>query len=137
MVASVGVSLTFPLAFVVGRTRALPWIALASLALQVPLAWAGEALLDLDGLAVSLAFTTFVVLGALLAELRVFLDAFRGLLVAGGMIGGIGVVSFATPALVLGSLASAAVGLAGYVGLLALLRPRGLESSWRYLRALG
>jgi hypothetical protein len=136
MVASVGVSVSFPLAFVVGRTRALPWIALGALALQVPLAWAGEALLDLDGLAVSLAITTFVVLAVLLAELGVFLDAIRGLLVAGGVIGLIGVVAFVAPALLLGSLGSASLGLTCYVGLLVLLRPRGLESSWRYLRAL-
>jgi O-antigen/teichoic acid export membrane protein len=137
MVASVGVSVTFPLAFVVGRTRLLPWIALAALAIELPLAWIGSELLDLDGLAASLAVATFVVLVALLHELHVLREALRGVLVAGGIVGAVAAVSFSAGALVPGSLMSAAVGALAYVALLALLRPRGLGMSWRYLRALG
>ncbi len=137
MIASVGVAVTFPLCFVVGRTRLLPWIALAAVALEVPLAWACERLLHLDGLAVSLAISTFAVLAVLFAELRVFFVALRGLLLAAGVVGAICVLAFAAPALRLGSVASAAVGLVLYVGILALLRPPGLQASWRYLRALG
>jgi hypothetical protein len=137
MVASVGVSVTFPLAFVVGRTRLLPWIALATLAIEVPLAWVGSELFDLDGLAASLAVATFVVLVALLHELHVLREALRGVLVAGGVVGAVAAVSFAAGALVPGSLTSAAVGALAYVTLLALFRPRGLVASWRYLRALG
>ena len=137
MVASVGVSVSFPLAFVVGRTRALPWIALAAVAVQLPLAWLGGRVLQLDGLAVSLAITTFLILAVLLRELHVLAPALHGLLVAGGVIGAISAVAFAITAFVPGSAASAAAGIAVYVALLGLLRPRGLVSSWRYLRALG
>jgi O-antigen/teichoic acid export membrane protein len=137
MIASVGVSVAFPLAFVVGRTRALPWIALAALVIEVPLAWLGAKLLDLDGLAASLAISTFVVLGLLLHELHVFRDALRGLLVAAAVVGSIGVLAFLVSALLPGAVASAVAGVLAYVVLLALVRPRGLASSWRYLRALG
>ena len=136
MIASIGVSVTFPLAFVAGRTRRLPWIAAGALALQVPLAWVGSSLLDLDGLALALACSTLVVLVALLSELGALAGATRGLVRAALVIGGISVASFAPPALVLGALVSAVVGLVIYVALLALVRPRALCLSWGYLRAL-
>jgi hypothetical protein len=136
MLAAVGVAVTFPLCFVVGRTRALPWVAVGVLVFQVPLAWAGERLLHLDGLAVSLAIATFIVLAVLLGELRVLGTALRGLLVAGAIVGAISVLAFAVPAFGLGAIPSAAVGIALYVGILALVRPSGLRQSWRYLRAL-
>ena len=136
MIAAVGVAVTFPLCFIVGRTRALPWIALGALALEVPLAWEGERLLHLEGLAVSLALSTFGVLAVLLRELHVLAAAFRGLLSAGAVVGTICVLAFAVPAIGLGPLASAVVGFVLYCGVLALLRPRGLQASWRYLRAL-
>jgi len=136
-IAAVGVAVSFPLCFVVGRTRALPWVALGALALQVPLAWAGERLLHLDGLAASIAITTFAILAVLLAELHVLAAAFRGLLVAGAVVGAICVLAFALPALGLAPLEAAAVGIVVYCGALGVLRPRGLQASWRYLRALG
>ena len=136
MIASIGVSVTFPLAFVAGRTRRLPWIAAGALVLQVPLAWVGSSLLDLDGLALALACSTLVVLVALLSELGALAGATRGLVGAALVIGSISVASFAPPALVLGALASAVVGLVIYVALLALVRPRALSLSWGYLRAL-
>jgi hypothetical protein len=136
MIAAIGVSVTFPLAFVAGRTRPLPLIALTALVLQVPLAWGLVAVLELDGLALALAFTTCLVLGALLTELGIAAQAARGLLTAAGMVAGIGVAAFVPVALVFGSFVSAALGLVVYVVLLALIRPRGLVTSWQYLRAL-
>jgi hypothetical protein len=137
IIASVGVAVAFPLAFVTGRTRGLPRIAAVALVLQVPLAWAGQALLDLDGLALSLAATTFLVCAVLLGQLGVLTGAARGLLVATSVIAALAVAAFAPPALVLGSIASAVLGLGIYVVLLAVIKPRGLTASWRYLRALG
>ena len=136
IIASIGIAVTFPLAFVAGRTRGLPWIALAALALQVPLAWAGSELLDLDGLALSMGITTLAILGTLLRELDAFRDAIRQLAVAALVVAGLVVVAFLPPSLVLGSIGSALVGALVYVALLALLRPRGLVAGWRYLRAL-
>ena len=69
MVAAVGVNVTFPLAFVTDRLRALPWIGVAALAAQVLLAWIGVELFELDGLAFSLALSTLFVLAALLVQL--------------------------------------------------------------------
>jgi peptidoglycan biosynthesis protein MviN/MurJ (putative lipid II flippase) len=137
MIAAVGVAVTFPLAFVSGRTRALPWIAVAALGLQVPLAWAGAAWLELDGLALALGVTTTLVLLALLAELRAVASTARELVAAALLVAGLAVAAFLVPSLLLGSVAAAVVGLAVYVALLAAVRPRGLRTSWRYLRALG
>ena len=69
MVAAVGVNVTFPLAFVTDRLRALPWIGAAALAAQVLVAWIGVELFELDGLAFSLALSTLFVLAALLVQL--------------------------------------------------------------------
>ncbi len=137
IVASVAISLAFPLTFVTGRTRALPWIGLAALALQVPLAWLGAETLELDGLALALALTTVLVCIALLRELGVLADSGPALVVAAVTIGAIAVVSFAVPSLLLGSVAAAALGVVAYVVLLAVIRPRGLVAGWQYLRALG
>ncbi len=137
MFASIGVGVTFPLAFVAGRTRGLPSIAVVALLVQVPLAWAGAFLLELEGLALALALTTFFVLAALLVELGALRRAARGLAVAAAFVAGITIVAFMPPALVLGSVAAAAIGLALYVVLTSALRPRGLRASWTYLRTLG
>jgi O-antigen/teichoic acid export membrane protein len=136
IIATVGVAIAFPLAFVAGRTRRLPWIAVGALALQVPLAWAGVSLLDLDGLALALACSAVAVLVALLAELGALADTARGLAGAACVVGGIAVAAFAPPAIFLGGIAAAAIGLVLYVGLFVLLRPRPLRRSWQYLRSL-
>jgi hypothetical protein len=135
--ASIAISLAFPLAFVTGRTRGLPLIAIAALALQVPLAWAGAELLDLDGLALALGLTTILVGAVLLEQLGVLRATAGGFLGAALAISALVVISFAPPSLVLGSVASAILGLVVYALLIALIRPRGLRSGWQYLRELG
>jgi hypothetical protein len=136
MVASIGVWVTFPLAFVAGRTRKLPALSAAALALQVPLAWAAAAWLDLTGLALSLALTTLLVLVALLRELGALTEAARPLATAALVIVGVSLLAFVPPAIALESFAAAGLGLVLYVALLTLFRPRGLFVGWRYLRAL-
>ena len=136
MIASVGVNVAFPLAFVAERLRPLPWIGAAALVLQVLLAWAFAGLLDLDGLAIALTLSTFLVLLALLRELDALFDGVRGVAVAAATIAVFTVAAFLPAGLVLGSLPGAMVGLAAYVALMALVRPRGLRASWAYLRAL-
>jgi len=136
MVVSVGVNVAFPLLFVVGRLRALPWIGVLALAVQVPLAWAAGELLELDGLAISLALTTLLVLVLLLRELGALRPAVRGLAIAALVVGALTVASFLPPAVVLAPVAAAVAGLVLYGVLLAIIRPRGLTASWHYLRAL-
>jgi len=136
MVALVGVSVAFPLAFIADRIRRLPWIAVAALALQVPLAWALARVLELDGLALALTVSTFFVFVALLRELSALAGAARGFIAAAVVVSGLSLAAFVPPALILGAPASAAFGLILYVALLALIRPRGLILSWQYLRTL-
>ncbi|HUG63720.1 MAG TPA: hypothetical protein VMK83_00740 [Gaiellaceae bacterium] len=136
MVASVAVTLAFPLTFVAGRTRRLPWIAVGALALQLPLSWIGVALLDLYGLALALACSTAVVLLALLTALGALTGTARGIALAGAIVGGLTLASFLPPSLLLDATATAVVGLVLYGGLLLVLRPRALTGSWEYLRAL-
>ncbi len=136
MIASVGVNVAFPLAFVAGRTRALPWIGALALALQLPLAWVAGELLELDGLAIALAVTTFLALGVLLRELGALGNAARGLATAAAVVAAITVGAFLPPALVFGSAVAGLVGLGLYAVLVAALRPAGLTASWGYLRAL-
>jgi hypothetical protein len=136
IIASIGVGVTFPLAFVAGRTSRLPWIAAGALLLQIPLAWIGARVLDLDGLALALGCSTLLILVGLLSELGALADTARGLAAAAVFVGVVAVGSFAPPALVLGALAAASLGLVLYVTVFAVLRPRPLVRSWRYLRAL-
>ena len=136
MVASVGVNVAFPLLFVVGRMRALPWIGVLALAVQVPLAWLAGRWLELDGLAFSLAVSTLLVLALLLHQLGALRVAARGLAIAAVVVGVLTLVAFLPPAVVLAPIAAAAAGLVLYSVLLAATRPRGLIASWHYLRAL-
>jgi hypothetical protein len=135
-VASVGVNVAFPLAFVAERLRALPWIGAGALGLQVLLAWIASELLELDGLALALALTTLLVLAALLRELHALRRGLRGVATAAIVVGALTLAAFLPPALLLGSLAASIVGVAVYCALVALVRPRELRSSWAYLRAL-
>jgi len=136
MIASVGVNVSFPLAFVVGRLRLLPLIGAVALVAQLLLAWIGSELFELDGLAVSLALTTLLVLGLLLRELDALSLGLRGITRAAAAIAGVAVIAFLPLGLVLGSVAAAIAGLVLYAGVFAAWRPAGLTGSWSYLRGL-
>jgi hypothetical protein len=135
-VASIGFSVTFPLLFVAGRGKGLPLLSIAIVAVHVPLAWAGQELAGLDGLALALAITTWLTLVAMLARLGAVTMAVRGLVAAALVVAAIAAAAFVPPWVLLGPLAAAAAGLALYAVLLAALRPPGLRAAWRYLRAL-
>jgi len=136
LVAAVGVNVTFPLAFVTDRLRALPWIGVAALAAQLLLAWIGVELFELDGLALSLAVSALLVLTALLTQLGAAGRGLRGIALAAVIVAAFTAVAFVPPRLVAGGTASALVGVALYVALVLAVRPRGLRESWAYLRAL-
>lgn len=135
-VASIGFSVTFPLLFVAGRGKGLPALSIAIVAVHLPLAWAGQELAGLDGLAIALAITTWLTLVAMLARLGAVTMAVRGLVAAALVVAAIAAAAFVPPWVLLGPLAAAAAGLALYAILLAALRPPGLRAAWRYLRAL-
>lgn len=136
MVVAVGVNVTFPLAFVARRLHALPWIGLAGLVAQVGAAWIGAELLDLHGLALSLAASTALVLGLLLWQLGALAPTARGMAVAALVVAALTCAAFFPPGVVLAGALSAVAGVALYAALVLLVRPRGLRESWAYLRAL-
>jgi hypothetical protein len=136
MIASIAVTVTYPLVFVRAGARWLPPLALAALAVQVVVEWVASAVFGLGGVAAGLALTTALVLAAILARLGALARVARGLLVAALVCGGVGALAFGLPKLVVGPYAAAAVGLAAYAAVLALWRPPGLRHAWAYVRTL-
>ena len=96
-IASVGISVTFPLLFVHGRGWWLPLLSVAVVALQFPLAWLGQELLGLDGIAISLALTTGLILVVMLAALGSAVRVLTGLGIATAIVGAVAVVAFVPP----------------------------------------
>lgn len=136
MLVTVGVVAAFPLAFVVGRGRSLPRIALVVIAAQLPLAWLGDALVGVYGLSVALALSTGVGLVLLLRILGAARLALPGLVAAAMVVSALAVVSFVPPGLLLEPGLAALCGVVLYMAALTVARPAGLRSGWSYLRAL-
>jgi hypothetical protein len=136
MVASVAVTVTYPLVFVRGRARWLPALALAALGAQVLVDWAARAAFGLGGIAAGLALMTALVLAVLLAALGALARVARGLAVAAFVCGGLAALGFGLPRLVLGPVPAAVTGLVLYAVVLAVWRPAGLRDAWAYVRAL-
>ena len=136
MLVTVGVVASFPLAFVVHRGRSLPLLALIVIAVQLPLAWLGDALAGVYGLAAALAISTGVGLVLLLRILGAARVALIGLAAAAAVVSALAVVSFVPPGLVLDPGLAALCGVALFGIALAVARPPGLRSGWSYLRAL-
>jgi O-antigen/teichoic acid export membrane protein len=135
-VASAAVSVTFPLVFVAGRSKVLPVVAVLALGASVPLAWVGQELLGLGGLAAALAVVTVAVLVAMLLALGSLEPTVVGLALATALVAVLAAVSFVPLGIVLPAVAAAAAGFVVYVTLIAVVRPPGLRASWQYLRAL-
>ena len=135
-VAAVGVSVAFPLMFVARRTRRLPLIAVATVLVHVPLAFLGQIVGGLDGLALALAATTTLVLLVLLHQLGAAGAVVRGLGMAALTVAVATVIAFLPLRFVLAPVIAAVVGVVVYGALLLLVRPPGLTAAWKYLRAL-
>jgi hypothetical protein len=136
MVASVAVTVTYPLVFVRGRGRWLPALAALAVVVQVIAAWAGREVLGLAGVAAALALTTALVLAVLLARLGSLERVAVGLFTAGIICGGLAALAFGLPRLVAGPVPAACAGLALYIVVLTAWRPIGLREAWAYLRTL-
>ncbi len=136
MVVTTGISLVYPLVFVVGRLRRLPGYAAAIVLLHVPIAvfgvWAG----GLYGLVAAMAISNCLGLAAMLTELDAASVVLRDLARGACVVGTLGAAAFVPSGLLLRPGPAAVVGAIAYVVLLAALRPPGLLRSWRYLRAL-
>ena len=138
MVASVAFSVTFPLLFVLERPRVLVPLAVAALLVDAPLSLALRAVLDLPGLVLALAITTFGVILVLMAAVsrRMLVLAAVGLLRTAAIVATLTLVVFGLPSLVLPSIPAALAGFVLYAGALVVLRPPGLTAAWTYVRAL-
>jgi O-antigen/teichoic acid export membrane protein len=136
MVVQVAYSVTFPLVFVARRGGRLPLVGLAVLAVHVPLAFAGQAVAGLSGLALALAVSIGLALAWLLALLGALRSTVERLALAVGVVGGCTLVGFVPAGALLGPVGGALAGLALAALTLALLRPAGLTSAWHYLREL-
>jgi hypothetical protein len=136
MVASVAVTVSYPLIFVQGRARWLPALAAGALLLHVLVEWALQRAFGLPGVAVGLGVTTAGVLVALLHALRAVRRTASGVALAAAVCGGLALAAYGLPRLVVGPLPAAVVGLAAYSAVIAAWRPAGLRDAWAYVRAL-
>ena len=136
MVVSVALSVTFPLVFIAERGGRLPLVALAVLGVHLPAAFLGQTVAGLWGLAGALAVSTTLALVWLLWLLHAARATIGHLLAATVVIGTIAATAFALGAALLPPAAAAGVALLAYVGVLVVLRPRGLMRSLDYLRQL-
>lgn len=136
MIASIAVTVAYPLLFVRGRARWLPLLALGALGAHVVVEWGGRTVGGLGGVAGGMAVTTAGVLAVVLAALSALRGTTLLLLPATVVVGAVAVVSFGVPAVLLGSLVAAAVGLVVYAVVLGVARPSGLRHAWSYLHSL-
>jgi hypothetical protein len=136
MVASVALTVAYPLVFVRGRAKWLPALAVVALLVHVLIEWGGRAAFGLGGIAGGMALTTALVLIALLGALGALRQSLIGLALAAVACGAVAVAAFGVPRVVLGPFSAAAVGLVAYVVVLGLWRPAGLRHAWAYVHAL-
>jgi hypothetical protein len=138
MIANAAFSITYPLLFVMGRTRLLVPLAIAGIAIDIPISIVGRELWGLTGVTVALGVTTLLVvvgLMALLAPRMVFLTVV-GLARLSLLVGAATALAFGGAALVFSAVPAAAAGLALYAMILLAMRQLGLAQAWQYVRAL-
>jgi hypothetical protein len=138
MVASAAFSITYPLLFVMHRTQLLIPLALAGVAVSIPISIAGRALWGLTGVAVALGISTVLLVLGLMASLapRMLVLGVVGLGRLSLLVGAATALAFGGASLVLSAVPAAAAGLALYALLLVAMRQFGLAEAWHYVRAL-
>jgi O-antigen/teichoic acid export membrane protein len=138
MVASAAFSITYPLMFVMHRTRLLLPIAVAALLADIPISIAFRAWWGLTGVTVALGVSTLLLVLALMAALspRMLTLAAVGLARLSLLVGAATALAFGGASLVLSAVPAAAAGLALYALLLVGMRELGLSQAWQYVRAL-
>ena len=137
-VATVAVTATFPLIFVMRRGRILLPLAAAAVVVEIVVGLALRSAAGLTGIAFSLAISTFFVVAGLLISIsvRTLLAASLALARSTVTAAALAALAFGLPALLLPAPAAAAIGLLLYAALLLALRPRGLREAWAYVRVL-
>jgi Lipid II flippase MurJ len=138
MVASAAFSITYPLMFVMRRTRLLIPLALAALLVDIPISIAGRSLWGLTGVTVALGISMVLLVLGLMAALsvRMLTLSVAGLARLSLLVGAATALAFGGASLVLSAVPAAAAGLALYALLLVAMRELGLAEAWQYVRAL-
>jgi O-antigen/teichoic acid export membrane protein len=138
MVANAAFSITYPLLFVMHRTRLLIPLALAAVAVDIPISIEARAWWGLTGVTVALGVSTLLLVFGLMASLapRMLVLSFVGLGRLSLLVGAATALAFGGAALVLSAVPAAAAGLALYALILVALRQLGLTEAWHYVRAL-
>jgi peptidoglycan biosynthesis protein MviN/MurJ (putative lipid II flippase) len=138
MVAHAAFSITYPLLFVMHRTRLLIPLALAALAVDIPISIAGRAWAGLTGVAVALGISTLLLVLGLMAALapRTLVRSTVGLARLAVIVGAATALAFGGASLLLGAVPAAFLGLVVYTLILLAVRQLGLAEAWHYVRAL-
>jgi putative peptidoglycan lipid II flippase len=139
MAATAVVSTTFPLLFIFGRRWVFLPLAVGGLLVDIALTLALDAAFGLNGIAVALGVTAFVVLALLLAAIsqamltRTAVGLVRPVLT----ITAVAIAAFGACSLLLPDIPAAILGLLLYTVVLVALRPAGLRDAWSHIRNLG
>jgi hypothetical protein len=138
MVANAAFSITYPLLFVMHRTRLLTPLAVAAVVVSIPISIAGRALGGLTGVAIALGISTLLLVLGLMASLspRMLVLAVAGLGRLSLLVGAATALAFGGASLLLGAVPAAVAGLAIYAVILVAMRQLGLAEAWHYVRAL-
>jgi peptidoglycan biosynthesis protein MviN/MurJ (putative lipid II flippase) len=138
MVAHAAFSITYPLLFVMHRTRLLIPLALGAVAVDIPISLALRSWAGLTGVAIALGITTLLLVLGLMAALssRVLVLSAVGLGRLALVVGAATALAFGGASLLLGSVAAAVLGIVVYTLILVAVRELGLAEAWQYVRAL-
>jgi len=138
MVANAAFSITYPLMFVMHRTRLLIPLAVVSLLVDIPISIAGRSLWGLTGVTVALGVSTLLLVLGLMWTLspRMLTLSVLGLARLSVLVGAATALAFGGASLVFSAVPAAAAGLALYAVILVAMRELGLAQAWHYVRAL-
>jgi hypothetical protein len=138
MVAWASFSITYPLLFVMHRTRLLIPLAAATLIVDIPISIEARAWWSLTGVTVALGVAMVLLVLALMASLspRMLLLSIVGLVRLSVLVGAATALAFGGASLLLSAVPAAAAGLALYALILVALRELGLAEAWHHVRAL-
>jgi O-antigen/teichoic acid export membrane protein len=138
MVANAAFSITYPLMFVMHRTRLLIPIALGAVVVDIPISVVARELWGLTGVTIALGISTLLLVLGLMASLspRMLVLSVVGLGRLSILVGATTALAFGGASLVFSAVPAAAAGLALYALLLIALRQLGLTEAWQYVRAL-
>ena len=138
MVAWAAFSITYPLLFVMHRTRWLIPLALAAVVVDVPISIVARHWSGLAGVTVALGIAMTLLVITLMASLsvRMLWLSVVGLVRLSVLVGAATALAFGGASLLLSAVPAAAAGLALYALILVVLRELGLAEAWHHVRAL-